>query len=161
METTPEDQEQVLAISKIADQIADKYLGGEPDWEPLRTVLPLEWCDGFMWMYRVEEGDSVIELYKHGITRRYLNLDQANRAYRFTGDGYIQIPVAVAVDQVFSGIEDMGWSRETKYDEEFVARKHRALREAGWTVITTGAPGSGELLDQLDSPEAENVSDEL
>ena len=43
----------------------------------------------------------------------------------------------------------MGWTRETAYDEEFVAKKHRQLREAGWTVITTGAPVSGELLRQL------------
>jgi hypothetical protein len=51
MDTTPEDHEQILAISRIADQIADEYFGDEPDWEPLHTVLPLEWCDGFMWMY--------------------------------------------------------------------------------------------------------------
>jgi hypothetical protein len=58
---------------------------------------------------------------------------------------------------VFEGIEEMGWTRETAYDEEFVAEKHRQLREAGWTVITTGTPGSGQLLRQLDaegSPEA-------
>lgn len=72
-----------------------------------------------------------------------------------------QFPVATAVDEVFDEIEEMGWTRETKYDEEFVARKHKALREAGWTVITTGTPGSGELLSQLESPEALDVSDEL
>jgi hypothetical protein len=137
-----EHHEQVLAISRIVDQVADEFLEGEPNWEPLHVALPIEWCDGFMWMYRVEQDDAVIELYKHGISRRYLNLDQLNRAYRYTEDGYIQLPVALATAVVFEGLEEMGWSRETKYDEEFVAEKHRLLREAGYTVISTGSPGA-------------------
>lgn len=149
------DHEQILAISKIVDQVADEFLGDEPDWEPLHVVLPIEWCDGFMWMFRVEEGDVAIEMYKHGITRRYLMLDQHNRAYRYTGESHVQIPVALAVEWVFEGIEEMGWTRETAYDEEFVAEKHRQLREAGWTVITTGTPGSGELQRKLDPADAE------
>ena len=103
-----EHHEEVLAISKIVDQVADKFFGDDPDWEPLHVVLPLEWCDGFMWMYRVEQDDATIELYKHGITRRYLSLDQDNTAYRFNGTDYIQIPVAEAIDSVFAGIEEMG-----------------------------------------------------
>jgi hypothetical protein len=156
--SSAEDHEQILAISKIADQVADMYLGGEPDWDPLHVVLPLEWCDGFMWMYRLQEGDAVIEMYKHGITRRYLMLDQHNRAYRYAGDGHLQIPVAVAVERVFEGIEEMGWTRETAYDEEFVAEKHRQFREAGWTVITTGTPGSSELLRELERSDSEGLS---
>lgn len=149
------DHEQILAISKIVDQVADEFFDDEPDWNPLHVVLPLEWCDGFMWMFRVEEGDAVIEMYKHGITRRYLMLDQNNRTYLYTGEDHVQIPVAVAVERVFEGIEEMGWTRETAYDEEFVAEKHRLLREAGWTVISTGAPGSGELLRELEAADAE------
>lgn len=140
-----EDQEHILEISRIVDQVADQYLDGEPDWEPLHVVLPLEWCDGFMWMLRVEQGDAVIELYKHGITRNYLNLDQHNRAYLHAGDGYVQVPVALAIEAVFDGIEEMGWERETKYDEEFVTEKYRQLREAGWTVITSGSPFEKQL----------------
>lgn len=155
-----EHHEEVLAISKIVDQVAEEYFGDEPDWEPLHVVLPLELCDGFMWMYRVTQEDATIELYKHGITRRYLNLDQFNRAYQFNGEGYDPIPVATAVDRVFSGIEETGWNRETRYDEEFVAEKHRQLREAGWTVISTGTPRSGELLGELDTVQAEHLSEE-
>ena len=156
-----ERQEQILAISRAVDRVADEFLGDEPDWDPLHVVLPMEWCDGFMWMFRVEEDDAVIEMYKHGITRRYLMLDQHNRAYRYTGESHVRIPGAVAIEQVFEGIEEMGWTRETAYDEEFVAEKHRQLREAGWTVITTGAPGSGELLRQLEAIEPENAQDEM
>ena len=153
--------EEVLAISRIADEVADHYLDGEPDWDPLHTVLPMEWCDGFMWMFRTEQDDAVIEHYKHGITRRYLNLDQLNRAYRYTGDDYVQIPVVEATDWVFDGIEEIGWTKETRYDEEFVAEKHRLLREAGWTVISTASPNSAELLRELEEPRAPSVSDEL
>lgn len=148
---TEDEQELILKVSRIADQVADELLGGEPDWDPLHNVLPMEWCDGFMWMYRVDEDGAVIEMYKHGITRRYLMLDQYNRAYRYDGTGHVQIPVALAVERVFEGIEEMGWSRETRYDEEFVAERHRKLRDAGYMVITTGAPGSGELMDELDA----------
>lgn len=153
-----EDHEQILAISRAVDQVAERYLGDEPDWDPLHVVLPLEWCDGFMWMYRLQEGDAVIEMYKHGITRRYLMLDQHNRAYRYTGDSHVQIPVALAVERVFAGIEEMGWTRETTYDEEFVAEKHRQFREAGWTVITTATPGSGDLLRRLEGSDSEDRS---
>jgi hypothetical protein len=150
MMDSEQEHEEILAISRAVDQWADEYLDGEPDWEPLHVVLPLEWCDGFMWMYRVEENDAVIEMYKHGITRRYLMLD-----YVYTGDGHALIPVAIAVERVFDGIEEMGWTRETAYDEEFVAEKHRQFREAGWTVITTGTPGSADLLRQLDAQEGD------
>jgi hypothetical protein len=157
----PDHDEQVLAISRIVDQVAEEFLGGEPDWEPLHVVLPLEWCDGFMWMFRAQQGDAVIEMYKHGITRKYLMLDQLNRAYRYIGEDYVQTPVAIAVGLVFEGIEEMGWSRETAYDEEFVSEKHRQLREAGWTVITTAAPGSGELMRELEELKEDDVSDEI
>lgn len=151
-----EKHEQILAISRIVDEAAEKYLGGEPDWEPLHVVVPLQWCDGFMWMYRLEQGDAVIEHYKHGITRRYLNLDQHNRAYHYTEDGYVQIPVALAVELVFAGIEEMGWTRETRYDEEFVTAKHKALNDAGWTVISTASPFESDIAAEL---EAEEVAD--
>jgi len=154
------DHEEILAISRAVDQWADENLGDDPDWDPLHVVLPLDWCDGFMWMFRVEEDDAVIEMYKHGITRRYLMLDQFNRAYFYTGDGHARIPVAVAVEHVFDGIEEMGWTRETAYNEEFVAEKHRQLREAGWTVITTGTPGSEELLRQLDMEDSKESTKE-
>lgn len=155
-----EHHEQVLAISRIVDQVADEFLGDDPDWDPLHNVLPLMWCDGFMWMFRTPpKNDAVIEQYKHGITRNYLNLDQRNRASAYTGSEYVQIPVAEAIDLVFGGLQEMGWDRETRYDEEFVAGRHRRFREAGYTVISTAAPGSRKLVDEQDH--VVDVSDEL
>lgn len=154
-----EHHEQTLAISRIVDQVAEEFLGDEPDWDPLHNVLPLNWCDGFMWMYRLDQDGAVLEHYKHGITRRYLVIDQINRTYQYNGDSYDLIPVAVAVERVFEGLADMGWTRETRYDEDFVTEKHRQLREAGWTVITTASPMEAELAQELGR--LENASDEL
>lgn len=135
-----QDSEQVLAISRLVDQWAEENLFGEPDWGPLEAAIPREWCGGFMWMQRVKHRSRFIELYKHGITRRYLNLDQTGDAYEYTGKGYRRIDFENAIEWVFEDLEEWGLSRETVYDDEFIARKYEALRKAGWTVISTGGP---------------------
>lgn len=137
---SPEDHEQVLLVSRLIDIWAEKNLSGEPDWGPLERALPIAWCHGFMWMQRVDHDGIQIELYKHGITRRYLNLDQNARAFRFTGGGYVEIPLSEAIELAFDGIEEMGWTRETSYDDDFVARRCQGLKDAGWTVITAAPP---------------------
>ena len=113
-----------------------------PDWEPLEAVLPIEHCDGFMWMGLAPGG---IRLYKHGITRRYLNLyldpQGAVSAYRYVDGRYVRIAVEVAIEEAFAGIERLGGvysddPRATPYDHEFRALRDRRLREAGWTVIS-------------------------
>ncbi len=151
-----ESHEQVGAITRAVDQIAEKFLGEEPNWDPLHVVMPLEWCDGFMWMYRLEQDGATLELYKHGITRRYLVIDQTNRTYVFNGSSYELIPVALAVELVFDGLEELGSTRTTRYDDAFIAEKYRALREAGWTVISTASPFEAQLaeaLEEFDSSE--------
>ncbi len=134
---TPNRDEMVLRISRILDAWAEENLGGDPDWGPLERAIPRRWCGGFMWMGRTWDCGVVIELYKHGITRRYLNLDRFGNAYRYTGEGYKLTAMEEALDHVFEGLEAMGYDRETDYDEEFIRRKHEALRKAGWTVIST------------------------
>ncbi|MCZ6663417.1 MAG: hypothetical protein O6951_10920 [Actinobacteria bacterium] len=144
-----ENHERVLVVSRLLDQWADDALGDEPDWKPLSRLLSYSWCGGFMWMNRVEQDDATIELYKHGITRHYLNLDRQGRAYAYTGSDYVQIPMNLAIERVFEGLEDMGHTRETDYDDEFVAAKYKALREAGWIVVSVGSPDSAEPLRSL------------
>jgi hypothetical protein len=53
-----------------------------PNWAPLEVVIPADGLGEWMWMGRVAHGDVVIEQYKHVDTRRYLCLDQTNRAWR-------------------------------------------------------------------------------
>ena len=44
---------------------------GKPDWRPLESAMPPEFCEDFMFMGKA----GGIVLYKHRITRRYLNID--------------------------------------------------------------------------------------
>ncbi|MGF1617998.1 MAG: hypothetical protein ACFCU2_09385 [Acidimicrobiia bacterium] len=136
--------EKILALSQMLDQWAEENLDDRPDWKPLQAALPLEWCGGFMWMNRVVSGGVVVELYKHGITRRYLNLDGDGTAYRWTGTGYEPMPLDDATDHVFEELEEMGYDTATRYDDVSKAEKHRSLREAGWTVISVGPAGAAE-----------------
>jgi hypothetical protein len=49
----------------------------EPNWKPLEQRLGIKRCAGFMFMGRV----NGINLYKHGIARMYLNLDDSGQCY--------------------------------------------------------------------------------
>ena len=134
--TEEERQGIILEMSRVMDQMRDRIATHEPDWDPLHGALPLKHCGGFMYMYRDEWEGAVIEVYKHGITRRSLHFDHDGRAYFYRRKGYLEVPVAVAVDYVFEDIEEMGITRETPYTKEYRDEKHRKAREMGWTIIT-------------------------
>lgn len=136
-EHTDEDQQRlILEASRLLDSYREWSAAEEPDWDPLHQALPIEHCDGFMWMYRVGWEGEVIEVYKHGITRMSLHLDHSGHAYLYRGDYYEEIPVTDAVDGVFEDIEEMGFTRKTPYTEEYRREKHRRARDLGWTIIT-------------------------
>ena len=70
----------------------------EPNWEPLERVLPFHQCSDFMYMGRAGE----IELYKHYVTRRYLNIARDSQIfYRYSEGKYIEISHAEALDHVY------------------------------------------------------------
>jgi len=54
-----------------------------PDWNPLLTRVAAQQCDAFMYMGHV----GPVHLYKHIITRRYLNLDSLGNCYLWNGRG--------------------------------------------------------------------------
>ncbi len=61
---------------------------GKPDWRPLENAIPPEYCEDFMYMGKA--GDIV--LYKHRLTRRYLNIDAVTgKFYRYANDEYVEI----------------------------------------------------------------------
>jgi hypothetical protein len=70
---------------------------GAPNWTLLETVVsPLE-CDDYMYIGRAGQ----IELYKHVLTRRYLNISHdGRRFYPRERDGYIEISKTEALDYV-------------------------------------------------------------
>ena len=70
----------------------------EPNWEPLERVLPLHQCSDFMYMGRAGE----IELYKHHMTRRYLNIGRdTNTFYQYVEGRYVEISQTAALDHVY------------------------------------------------------------
>jgi hypothetical protein len=70
----------------------------EPNWEPLERALALRECSDFMYMGRAGE----IELYKHYVTRRYLNIARDSQTfYRYSEGQYIEISHADALDHVY------------------------------------------------------------
>ncbi len=70
---------------------------GEPNWTPLELVLASRELEDFMYMGRSEE----IELYKHCLTRRYLNISaDGQRFYHYSGGTYVEVTKAVALDHV-------------------------------------------------------------
>jgi len=70
---------------------------GEPNWVPLELVLPACELENFMYMGRSGE----IELYKHCLTRRYLNISaDGQRFYRYSDGTYLEVTKAVALDHV-------------------------------------------------------------
>ena len=138
---TEEDRQRlILEASRAVDGYHDWAASQEPDWDPLHDAVPIEHCNGFMWMYRVVWMDEVVEVYKHGITRQSIHLDHSGRAYlyryRLGRDRFEELPVDDAVDGVFRDIEKMGYSRETPYDEAYRLEHYRKAREMGWTIVS-------------------------
>ena len=71
---------------------------GNPDWRPLEDAIPSKLCEEFMFMGKA--GDIV--LYKHRLTRRYLNIDAVTgKFYRYANDKYIEIDRRQALDSVY------------------------------------------------------------
>ena len=70
---------------------------GEPNWAPLEHAVPTTELENFMYMGRAGE----IELYKHRITRRYLNVGRnSERFYRYLDGEYVEITKAAALRYV-------------------------------------------------------------
>ena len=85
----------------------------EPNWKPLEAQLSPARCAGFMFMGRV----NGINQYKHGISRRYLLLDDDGWAYQlFARNEFREIPIDEALALVEAPLKAMGETLETPYD---------------------------------------------
>jgi len=70
---------------------------GKPNWTPLELAVPARELENFMYMGRAGE----IELYKHRLTRRYLNIGRDDhRFYRYCDGRYVEISKSDALDHV-------------------------------------------------------------
>ena len=104
----------------------------QANWKPLERRLGPARCAGFMFMGRM----NGINQYKHGISRRYLFLDDEGRAYQASGrNEFKEVPFEEALALVEEPLREMGETLETPYDSVYLRRKDTALREAGIDVL--------------------------
>jgi hypothetical protein len=77
-----------------------------------------------------------VNQYKHGLSRRYLFLDDQGRAYEAAGrDCFREIPFEEALSRVVKPLHRMGETLDTAYDEAYIRRKEAALRAAGIETV--------------------------
>jgi hypothetical protein len=105
----------------------------EANWKPLEKVLGKARCAGFMFMGRV----NGINLYKHGISRSYLNLDDDGNCYVKRERGcHRQADLDQELAKLEECLKGLQASLETPYDESFIARKREVLRQEGMSLLT-------------------------
>ena len=105
----------------------------EVNWVPLENRLGRKRCVGFMYMGRV----NGINLYKHGISRSYLNLDDEGNCYTAMGSGcYRRGDFEFELRKLEGTLKDLRATLVTSYDDVFVARKREELRQQGVTLLT-------------------------
>jgi hypothetical protein len=104
----------------------------KPIWVPLEKRLGRDRCAGFMFMGRV----NGINLYKHGITRTYLNLDDDGNCYVYRGNWqYEAADFSAELRKLEASLKQQGEALESVYDDEYIARKTEAVRKAGIPLL--------------------------
>lgn len=104
----------------------------EPNWKPLEEKVGRKRCAGFMFMGRI----NGINLYKHGIARMYLNLDDSGHSYVSQGRGnFVRADFTTQLAKLERALRELGETLESVYDEAYTARKREALHRAGIPLI--------------------------
>lgn len=100
----------------------------EPNWKPLIDKLGERRCAGFMYMGRV----NGINVYKHGIARVYLNLDDQGQCYVYRGRSRFEpVEFLVQLQRLEKALADLNETLDSAYDEAYIAQKKRDLRRTG------------------------------
>jgi hypothetical protein len=105
----------------------------EPDGKPLEDRLGRARCVGFMYMGRI----NGVHLYKHGITRTYLQADDAGNCFVPTGKGcYAPADWDQEIRLLEECLRSLGATLETPYDDGFKLRQQLALKKEGISLVT-------------------------
>jgi len=100
----------------------------EPNWKPLIDKLGAQHCVGFMFMGRM----NGINMYKHGIVRIYLNLDDEGRCYLCRGKWQFEAADFQAeLARIEAALADLGETLDSTYDNSYIEERRRALKNAG------------------------------
>ena len=103
----------------------------EPNWKPLEEKLGRARCVGFMYMGRL----NGINLYKHGIVRIYLALDDCGQCYKYGGSSQCEPANFDTAGRIEAALRELDETLESAYDDEYIARKQEALRRAGIPLL--------------------------
>lgn len=104
----------------------------QPNWKPLESALGRTRCAGFMYMGRI----NGISFYKHGMVRLYLALDDCGRCYRRSGSGsYEPANFEGELTRIESALRELDETLESVYDDDYIARKQEAFRQAGIPLV--------------------------
>jgi hypothetical protein len=77
-----------------------------------------------------------INLYKHGITRTYLNLDDEGNCYAYQGGSqYRPTDFSVELQKLEASLKKQGETLTTPYDDQYIARKAHTLHNAGFSIV--------------------------
>jgi hypothetical protein len=101
-------------------------------WRPLEVLLGKNRCVGFMYMGRV----NGINLYKHGIARRYLNLDDLGHCYLSRGNWrFERADFETELRKLEAILTRLGETLDSVYDDIYIQRKKEALGRAGIRLL--------------------------
>ena len=75
-------------------------------------------------------------MYRHAITRHWLHLGHDGTAYWWSErSGYQELPIDEAIEKVFAGLEEAGYTRRSS-GADYLAERDAAAAAHGWTVIS-------------------------
>lgn len=78
-----------------------------------------------------------VNLYKHGISRTYLNLDDEGNCYVAGLHGcYMPADFELELARLENSLTSLRASLDTLYDDVFIARKREILRQQGISLLT-------------------------
>ena len=104
----------------------------KPNWKPLEEKLGKKRCVGFMFMGRI----NGINLYKHGMARVYLNLDDSGHCCVADGNGgFHRADFSSELAKLEKALRELGETLESVYDEFYIAQKRETLERAGIPMV--------------------------
>lgn len=113
-----------------------------PMWGPLCRVVGQLNLSVFMYMGRIQAGERRIFLYKHILTRCYLNLDSAGQTYRYDSGAYTPIDLDEALAHAF-GSHDLvqnRYQRDTDVVELSILYRYAGRVPYFFVILDAGLP---------------------
>ncbi len=101
------------------------------NWKPLENKLGRTRCVGFMYMGRF----NGMHLYKHGIARLYLALDDYGQCFAPGESTFERADFNEELAKIEAALREVGETLESPYDEAYISRKQDAFRRAGLPLL--------------------------